>query len=300
VLLLRSYDTMLAFGPLAAAMLAWRLKNSSERGSRVELRLGCDLCLGAALLFIAAASQSVLSLLSLLGEQPQGQLLETLTGMSLSGTNVQFVLPLGAVVIVTLAGLVFPRLLEGRAVYLVAGILLVLLALCPLMWLTADGTGRPLARSHYHTRIVSGFVLAAIIIAIWLYAARPGWAPRALAVLSHSTGGRNLMIFGFAAFLASLPADIQLSELWRRSVVVFQQTIGSRPGLIDVRDTTFAREPYNQMVETWTLASQSLVMRRSFRDGLVVPSRDFSGWQFFVANAHAPTRADRFLWDSKP
>lgn len=300
VLLLRSYDTMLAFGLLAAAMLAWRLNRSGGRGPRVDFHLGYELYLGAVLLFIAAASQSALSLLSLLGEQPQGQLLETLIGMSLSGTNVQFVLPLAAVVIVTLAGLAIPRLLEARAVYLIAGILLVLLALCPLMWMTADGTGRPLARSHYHTRIVSGFVVAVIIIAIWLYAARPGWAPRALAVLSQATGGRYLMLFGLAAFLASLPADIQLSELWRRSVVEFQKTIASRPSLIDVRDTPFAREPYNQMVETWTLASQSVVLRRSFQDGLIVPSRDFTGWQFFDGYGHTATRADRYLWGHKP
>ena len=300
LILLRSYDTMLAFGPLAAFMLAWRLNAFGGRGPHVGFLLGYELYLGAALLFVAGASQSALSLLSLLGEQPQGQLLETLTGMSLSGTNVQFVLPLAAIVIVTLAGIVLPRLLEGRALYLAAGLLLVLLALCPLMWLTADGTGRPLARAHYHTRIVSGLVVAAIITASWLYAARPGWAPRALAVLSQVKGGRNLMLFGLAALLASLPADIQLSELWRRSVVVFQQTIASRPGLIDVHETPFAREPYNQMVETWTLASQSVVLRRTFRDGMIVPPRDFTGWQFFDGNAHMATKAERYLWRGEP
>lgn len=300
LILMHSYDTMLAFGLLAAAMLAWRMSTFGGRGPGIGFHLGYELYLGATLLFMAAATQALFSLMSLLGEQPQGQLVETVVGMRLFWTNVQFVLPLGAIVIVAIAGLVSPRLLEGRGLYLAAGVLLVLLALCPLMWLTADGTGRPLARSHYHTRIVSGFVAAAIVIAIWLYAARPGWAPRALATLSQARGGRNLMLFGLAAFLASLPADIQLSELWRRSVIEFQKTIASRPGLIDERDTPFAREPYNQMVETWTLASQSMVLRRSFNDGLIVPSRDFTGWQFFDGYAHMVTKADRYLWGHKP
>jgi hypothetical protein len=106
------------------------------------------------------------------------------------------------------------------------------------------------------------------------------------------------MLFGLAAFLAALPADVQLSELWRRSVAVFQESMASRPGLIDVRDTPLAREPYIQMIENWTLASQSIVMRRSFADGIVVPPRDFLGWQFYNGYAHhSATKADRFLWD---
>lgn len=300
LILMRSYDTMLAFGLLASAVLCWRLKAFSGRGTDGGLHLGYELYLGAALLFFAAATQSLLSLLSLIGEQPQGQLVETVTGMRLFWTNVQFVLPLAAIMVVAIAGLAVPGLLRGRALYLGAGFLLILLALCPLMWLTADGTGRPLARSHYHSRIVAGFVMAAIIITIWLYAARPGWAPRALAVLSQSANGRRLMLFGFAAFFAALPADVQLSELWRRSVNVFQETMASRPGLIDVRNTPFAREPYNQMVENWTLASQSVVMRRSFSDGIIVPARDFTEWQFYNGHAHhSATKADRFLWDER-
>ena len=56
---MRSYDTMLAFGLLASALLCWRLKAFSGRGKGVDLHLGYELFLGAALLFLAAATQAL-------------------------------------------------------------------------------------------------------------------------------------------------------------------------------------------------------------------------------------------------
>ena len=69
--------------------------------------------------------------------------------------------------------------------------------------------------------MVAGVVLAGIAIAIWLYALRPGWGPRAFIVLSQAANGRRLMLFALAGLLAALPADLQLTELWRRSVAEF-------------------------------------------------------------------------------
>jgi hypothetical protein len=286
-ILLRSYEIVLAFGLLAAGMIAWRLRNSGARGA------GSVLYGAAALLFVVAAG---LSLQSLLGPHPEGRVDDALSGIWLFWTNVQFMLPFGALLTVAIVGLADPRRLESRRLYVMAGVLLLLLALCPVAWLTG-GLWRPLPKSHYHTRMMAGLVMAAIVIAVWIYAVRPIWMPRALAVLGRAAHGRRLMLFAFAALVAALPADLQLTELWRRSVAEFQATIAARTGLIPVGETLFSRQPYNEMIENWALASQSLVMRRAIADGIVVPPLDFNRWQFLDARKPWITNVDRFLWD---
>lgn len=288
VMLLRSYEIVLAFGVLAAAMIVWRLREAGARGP------GGVLHVVAALLFLGAAG---LSLMSLLGPHPEGRVDDALTGIWLFWTNVQFMLPLGAIAIVAAAGLAAPRLLEQRPVYVVAAVLFVLLALSPLLWLTEGGHGRPLPKSHYHTRMVAGVVLAAIAIVIWLYAIKPRWTPPALALLSRAPAGRRLLAFAFAGLLAALPADLQLTELWRRSVAEFQATLTTRSGLVPVDQTAFVRAPGGEMVENWALASQSIVMRRALSNGVVVPPAGFDRWQFYDARKPWIRNVDRFLWD---
>ena len=258
------------------------------------LKPGGVLHVAAALLFVVAAA---LSLHSLLGPHPEGRVDDALSGIWLFGTNVQFILPLGAVTVISIAGLVRPKLLEHRQLYVVAGALLLLLALCPLARLTADGTGQPLPKSHYHTRMAAGVVLAAIAITVWIYAMRPAWMPNALATLSRAANGWRLLLFAFVGLLAAVPADLQLTELWRRSMSAFQETIAARSGLIPIEETPFGRKPYSDMVENWALVSQSLVMRRATGNGIVVPPKDFKGWQFLDAHKRWITNVDRFLWD---
>jgi hypothetical protein len=287
LILLRSYETMLVFGPLVAGLVVWRLRRSGRRD------IGSLMYGLAAVLFLASAGFSLQSMYG--WHNDPNHVHDTLAGIELFWTNLQFVLPLSALLIVALAGLIVPRSLESLRPYLVPGFLLVLVALSPMLWL-GDGTLRPYPKGHYHSRMVASLVMAAIMIAIWLYALRPAWAPRALEVLARPANGRRLMLFGLAAYLAAMPADIVLSELWRRSVVVFQATIARRPGLIPVEETAFSREPYKHLIENWTLVSQSLAQRRSPSDGVIVPPRGFPDWAFKDATTWGKD-IERFRWD---
>jgi hypothetical protein len=64
-----------------------------------------------------------------------------------------------------------------------------------------------------------------------------------------------------------------------------------------VRETVIGREPFDLMVEGWTLSSESLVLRRSIKDGVIVPPPEFSGWQFIDASKPWISNIDRFLWN---
>jgi hypothetical protein len=287
LMLLRSYETMVVFGPLVAGLVVWRLKRSGRRD------IGSLLYGLAALLFLASAALTLQSM-QVWHDDPN-HVHETLAGIGLFWTNLQFVLPLSALLIVAVVGLIAPRSLESLRPYLVPGLLLALLALTPLLWL-GDGTLRPYPKGHYHSRVVASLVMAAIVITIWLYALRPAWAPKALEVLAWPANGRRLMLFGLAAYLAAMPADIVLSELWRRSVRVFQATIAARPGLIPVEETAFSREPYQHLIENWTLVSHSLALRHSPSDGVIVPPRGFPHWAFKDAATWGKD-IERFRWD---
>src|SRR5476649_2356681 len=257
-MLLHSYETMMFYGPLVAGFIFWRLRLGNWR-SAAGLVHGV-----AALMFLAAG---VLALRSLLGPHVPGHVEDSLAGIRLFWTNLQFVLPLAALAVVGVA-----VLLKRPSLYLLAGLLLALAALCPLLWLGEESM-RPFPKAHYHSRLVVAAIVAILAVAIWR---------RVLPT------GRRWLLFGLAALIASLPADIVLSELWRRSLVEFQATIAAHPGLIAVEDTPFSREPYRHLVEDWALSSESLVLRRSPRDGIVLAPAGFAGWQFFDGRRPPP------------
>jgi hypothetical protein len=285
-MLLRSYETMIFYGPLLAGFIFWRLRLGIWR-SAAGLVHG-----GAALLFLAAGGSA---LQSLFGPQIPGHIADSLSGIGLFWTNLQFVLPLAAFTIVAAAALLSPALLERPGLYFVAGLFFVAVALCPLLWL-GEGSMRPFPKAHYHSRLMASVVVAAIAGAVWLYALRPRSAPRGLLLLSQPANGRRWLLFGLAAVLASLPADVVMSEQWHRSLVEFQATIARHAGLIAVEDTAFSREPYRHFVEDWALSSESLILRRSATDGIVLAPAGFLLWQFFDGRQPVPTNAGRFLW----
>lgn len=287
-LLFRSYETVLAFGVLLAGMVLHRVGRWRIRGAATWLYLV------AALILLAAAASCLYYLLG--WHRDEAEVGAAAAGSALFWTNLQFVLPLVAVSIVVVGALVRPSLVQARALYLAAGLLLVLLALSPLLWLTT-GEMRPLPKSHYHTRLVASGVMAAIAIAIWLYAVMPALGPKALSILSQAGAGRRLMLFAVAALLAGVPADATLTEMWRQSIGLFQSAITTRPGLIPVEETVFNASPWKHFVEEWALSSESIVLRRSTKDGIILPPPGFSGWQFFDARKPMPYDVSRFLWD---
>ena len=285
-LLVRSYETMCGYGPLLAAMTVWRLSVSGGR-SVASIFYGL-----AALLFLASVAVAAQSLF---GPHVDGHVSGAAADIVVFWRNLQFVLPLAALVIVAVAGLIAPDLLASRRLYLWAAVLLVLAALSPLLWL-GEGAMRPFAKSHYQSRMMAGGVTAAIVMAVWLYTARPSWMPGALAALARPAAARLFLAFQASALLAALPSDIVLSELWRQSLVELQSTIARRSGPIPVEETALGREPLRHMVEHWTLSSESLLLRRKQGDGIVVPPRGFSNWQPFDATRELPRNAGKFLW----
>ena len=285
-LLLRSYETMSCFGPLLAAFAVWRVKVG--KGAHIASML---YGLAAALL-LASAAFAVQALFDPHNPAPLG---DALKNVGAFWQNLQFILPFGTLALLVLAAFVRPRLMESSRPFWLATIPLALLALCPLLWL-GDTSIRPSPRTHYHTRTMSGLVMAALVVAVWLHAGRPSWAPRAIAGLSNPTVARRWLAWLVAALLAALPADLMFTEVWRHSLAVFQSTITARSGPIPIEETVFHRLPYSDMVQPWTMPSESIVLRRARSDGVILPPKSFTGWQPFDPLKPLPPNVERYVW----
>ena len=288
-MLIRSYETMSCFGPLLAAFTVWRIRSGGSRIAQVLYGL-------AAVLFLLSAAFAVQALFDPLNPAPVGDALQR------AGTfwrNLQFMLPFVALSILVAVALLAPRLLEVPRLYWLTAIPLVLLAASPLLLLVDTGI-RPAPRTHYHTRTMSGLVMAAIVMAIWLQAARPAigswWAPRAIAMLAKPSVARRWLVWQMAALLAALPADLVLSGIWQNSLAVFQSTIAAHSGPIPIEDTVFLRLPYSEMVEPWALPAESVVLRRAATDGMILQQRGFDGWQPFDPLQPLPPQLAPYAW----
>jgi hypothetical protein len=270
VLLVRSYETISCFGLLLAAFTAWRLKRGGG-GS-----IGTTAYALACLVFLVASAVSTYSLFDPTNPAPLGDALNNAVQF---WRNLQFSLPLAAVLIVAVLGRS-----GGRPAIAAATVLLVLLAISPLLLMVDIGVG-PLPRSQYHSRTVAGLLIAALAISIWLHAWRPGWTLKPV----HTT-------LAAAAFLAALPSDVVLTEIWRHSLAEFRVVISTHSGLIAAEDTDFLRKPYSEMIQPWALPSQSVILRRLPTDGIVLPPRSYTGWQPFDATKPLPETFARFHW----
>lgn len=284
--LLRSYETMSCFGPLLAAFTLWRLRFGGWLG------LASALYGLIAALFLMSAAFAVHALLDPLNPAPLG---DALLNAGSFWQNLQLILPFGALLLLVTAALLAPRLLETNRPFWLAGLPLVLLAASPLLWLTDSGL-RPLPRSHYNSRTMAGFVEAALIVALWLYASRPSWAPRAIALLAKPPIAHRWLAWQLAALIAAVPADLLLTEIWRHSIVVVQTTIAGRAGPIAVEDTMLLRLPYSEMVEQWALPSESVVLRRARTDGIILQQRGFTSWQPFDPLKPLPPNLAKYVW----
>jgi hypothetical protein len=269
-LLIRSYETVSCFGLLLAAFTGWCVKKGGGSST------GTAAYVLAALLFLVASAVSIYALFDPTNPAPLG---DALNKAPQFWRNLQFILPLAALLIVVALGRS-----GARPAMVVATVLLVIVAVSPLLLLTDIGIA-PLPRTHYHSRTVAGLLIAVLAIAIWFHIWRPGWTPKPI----HVT-------LAAAALLAALPSDIVLTEIWRHSLTEFRATISAHSGFIAAEDTVFLRKPYSEMVEPWALPSQSVILRRQSTDGIILPPKGYTGWQPFDPTKPLPAPFARFRY----
>src|SRR4029079_6816754 len=155
LLAVRTYETMIYLGPLLCGMILWKVWTAPRRPV-----VATALYLLAAALCIRGMTVAIYSVTH--PHQPEH--LEEVWVMALDfWQNLQFDLVLLAALFVGVWGLVRPAALEGSRPYAWAAVLLALLALSPMLAI-GDGLVRPLAKSQYVARTVSGLIIGVMVL----------------------------------------------------------------------------------------------------------------------------------------
>ncbi len=282
---IRTYEVFIYLGPLLAAMTLWQVWRMPRRPVVASL-----LHLVAAICFVAGLAVAIDSVVH---PYSQEHLAETYFTALNFWQNMQFDLAFIPILIVAIWALVRPEHLGTLKPYRWAIGCIVLLALSPLLAVT-DTLVRPLAKSQYVARTVSGVIIATMVVFIWCYTAERFQGSRLRVALQGKGTRRRLLGFACLILLAVLPSDILLTLSWDSFLRSFRNVVVSHEGLVAFEDTPLSRRPDVLMVENWTLSTQSLILRSRRGDGIVVPPRGFSDWIPFSPTE--PPNLGRFTW----
>jgi len=285
LLAIRTYETMIYLGPLLACIMLWKVWRAPSRP------------LLPTLLHLVSAVFMILGMMvainSVVNPHSAEHLVETWVMAADFWQNLQFDLVLGAAVIVVVWALVRPRDLGRPLPYVCGGLFLVLLALSPLLALS-DGLVRPLAKSQYVARTVSGLIIGTMILLMVAWRSPATAKVRAMASLRLPAAGGRFLTFAFVMLVAGLPADLFLTQTWVSYLDAMRASVRGQGGVIAVEDTPIGRRPHTLLVENWVLTSQSMLMRGKPTDGVLAPPRDFTEWVPFPPQ-ELPNMG-RFYW----
>lgn len=286
LLAIRIYETMIYLGPLLCLIILWKIWRAPSRPI-----IATGLYVLAAGFAIRAMTVAIYSVVH--PHQPE-HLEEVWLWAINFWQNLQFDLALAATLVVVVWALLKPTDLATNRPYAYGAIFLVLLALSPLLALT-DGLVRPLAKSQYVARTVSGLIIATMVVVCVAYRATPAWRLPQFEVLRQPNAAKRLLSYSVLMLMAGVPADLQLTQSWVGFLDAIRTSVQSRSGVIPVEDTPLARPPYSFFVEDWVLTTQSVVMRGKPSDGVLAPQRSYgNAWVPFPPE-ELPNMG-RFYW----
>jgi hypothetical protein len=285
LLAIRTYETMIYLGPLLAVIIVWKVWRAPARPVvPTVLHL-------VSAVFMVLAMQVAIN--SVMHPHSAEHLEETWLMAADFWQNLQFDLVLAAAVTLVVWALLRPQDLDRRLPYLCGGLFLVLLAASPLLSI-GDVLVRPLAKSQYVARTVSGLIIATMIVLIVNHRSAAVLRVRAIAALRRPVAGRRFLTFAFLMLVAGLPADLFLTQTWVSYLDAMRSSVRGHAGVIAVEDTALSRRPHTLLVENWVLTTQSLLLRGRPSDGVLAPPRDFTEWVPFPPQE--PPNMGRFYW----
>jgi hypothetical protein len=284
---IRVYEAMVYIGPFLIALTLWRAARAGFRPVLPAL-----LYLAAAAGFAGGVWVAYDSIVRPFTPLSALHLDDTLQQARNFWHNMQFDFVLLPALVVVVWGLVRPADLATGKPYKWAALGLAALMLQPLLAL-GDTLIRPLAKSQYVSRVMSGLLVCGIVCFMWFY--RSDWYVKlkATVVLRQPPAARRFLAFACLMPVAMLPSDLFLSMSWSDFVEATRTDI-RRGGIIPFEQTALSRWPDVLLVENWVLSTQSLAVRGRDGDGIILPPKGFDEWVPF--NPEEPPNMGRFYW----
>ena len=251
-------------GASAVAATLWAAWRPADRPAIANL-----LYLTGAALFLAGSAVAAESIVNFVVPV---RLHDTAHGVLRFGRNIQFVVALGAVLVVTVWALIKPQALEGSRPYRWAGLWLVVLALLPLLGLVFPAV-RPRIGEDYFTRTICGLVIAAIVAFMWIAKSGHRSRPAALQVLEAPGAARRVLLFAVALLLAALPSEIYVTARWTTYLEAMRTAAQADRRVMAFDDTPLARFPNFILGDDLTYLADQLFLLRSKPDSRVIVVR---------------------------
>jgi hypothetical protein len=280
-----SYEAMIYLGPITAAVVLWSRRGWSDPAGRM-------LSLAAALAFFGGAAVAASTTVEYWHHQHFVLVRQAIFDF---WQNLQFVIPLAALAMIGIVGLVYPTWLRSPGPIVAAGLMAALLVTTP--WLREV---RPAAflfpPSHYVARTAAGGLLAVLMLLAWLHVAWPKAQLRLLAVLHHRMAGQRLATAMLVLVLGGAVPEIWLTRQWADYLAWFRGVVTSHSGIVSARDLPLGQWPYRLFTQEWSYPALSVLLRSAPGQGIVVAPNDYrSDWPFDPACGTIP-RLDGFAW----
>jgi hypothetical protein len=266
-LCLRSYEVMIYLGPLLAACVLWATARSEDDIMRL---LGFI----AAFCFVGGAVVAGITM-AYYWDNPHFILVRAAAFDFWQ--NLQFIVPLAGLAIFAILCLVWPSGLRGPAPMIVIGLTAaVLVATAGARRLDPQAMLFPPA--HYVARTAAGWVLCALLGALWV---RRAWQGRGRPVfidllLRHEIGRRIATAMAILMLAAAIP-DMVLTRIWIDYLAFFRGVVVGHAGFVDARGLPMQTWPYRLFSQDWSYPALSAVVRRSAGDAVVLSDLGYRG-----------------------
>jgi hypothetical protein len=290
-LCIASYESMIYMGPLVASAILWS-RHRARRAAIPADDVTQMLYLVAAAAFLGA---TVVAACAIQEYWDYPYFVNVRAASFDFWQNLQFVIPFASLAVLVFVSLLRPGWLAGRAPYAALIVVALAVAMTPtLFWLNPNMILFPPA--HYVARTAAGWLLAAIMLAMWLHV---GWRrspPRVLLELRRPEVGRRLgLALAILVFCAAVP-DLVLSRMWLGYLDYFRSLVIGHTGIVRANDLPMRQWPYKLFSQDWTYPALSALVRSAPGEGVVAVDNDYRSNPPFDPACGTVPRLEGFAW----
>jgi len=287
-LCLASYEAMVYLGPFLAAATLWSMVRARTTDNVARLLGGL-----AALAFLGGA---VVALRTIIEYWDHDYFTRVRHATFDFWQDLQFIVPLVGLGILSFLSLVWPTWLKGRAPLVAVGVVAALLMSTIWFRQLLNPEAMIFPPAHYVARTGAGGVLLAFLTAMWVHAVWRANPPRLLAVLRDPLVGRRLVAAMLVLVLAAAVPDLALSRLWVGYLDYFRGVVTSRSGLVSSSELPMGQWPYRLFAQDWTYPALSVLLRSAPGQGIVVAPKDYRSFPPFEPSCGTVPRLDGYRW----
>jgi hypothetical protein len=264
VLCVRSYEAMVYLGPLLAAAIVWSMRNGGTPQARWLAAI-------AALAFLAAA---VVAGAAIVDYWDHPHFVKVRSTSFEFWQNLQLVIPLAGLAICAVVAVLRPSWLRGRGPVVVIAIAAVALVLSPWYRLLDDHSIL-YPPAHYLARQAAGFLLAILLVCMWLQVAWQQRPPRLFTILRLPDVSRRLVLAMTALVVAAAVPDVALTGLWSDYLGRMRALVDSREGIIRASALPVLDWPDKLFAQDWSLPATSALVSRTPGRAFVLADKDY-------------------------